>query len=176
MTSDNVVLTPTRAAALLRASIATLRAEAEALGADAMRWHPAEGEWCMNEVLGHIIEADRRGFSGQIQRILEQPGRKLESWDPEQVARERHDCDRDGRELIEELAALREDGLRLLEELRPKQLDLSGEHPNVGTLRVIDVLHEWPHHDRAHVKQALSIAQAYVWPHMGNARRFSEIE
>jgi hypothetical protein len=176
MSDNSPILTPSRAAALLRASMATLRAEAEALGTDAMRWHPAEGEWCMNEVLGHIIEADRRGFSGQIQRILEQPGRRLETWDQNEVARERHDCDRDGRELIEELAALREDGLRLLDDLRPKQLELSGEHPDVGTLRVIDLLHEWPHHDRAHVKQALSIAQAYVWPHMGNARRFSEIE
>jgi hypothetical protein len=176
MSDNSPILTPTHAASLLRASMATLHAEAEALGVETMRWHPAEGEWCMNEVLGHIIEAERRGFSGQIQRILEQPGRRLPTWDQNEVARERHDCDRDGRELIEELAALREDGLRLLEELRPKQLELSGEHPDVGTLRVIDLLHEWPHHDRAHVKQALSIAQAYVWPHMGNARRFSETE
>src|SRR3990167_8939810 len=95
------ILTPARAAALLRASIATLRAEAAALGPDGLRWHPAPGEWCANEVVGHIIEAERRGFAGRIQLILEQPGRKLESWDPEQVARERRDCERDGRELIE---------------------------------------------------------------------------
>jgi hypothetical protein len=176
MTKASPVLTPERAAALLRASIATLRAEAEAVGADAMRWHPADGEWCVNEVLGHMIEAERRGFSGQILRILEQPGRKLETWDQVAVQRERHDCDRDGYELIEELAALREDGLRMLAELRPKQLELSAEHPEVGTLRVIDLLHEWPHHDRAHVQQVLSNTQAYVWPHMGNAQRFSEID
>jgi hypothetical protein len=64
----------------------------------------------------------------------------------------------------------------MLGELRPKQLELSGEHPDVGTLRVIDLLHEWPHHDRAHMRQLLAIGQAYVWPHMGNARRFSEID
>src|SRR3990172_8014823 len=142
------ILTPARAAGLLRASIATLRAEAEALGIDGLRWHP---------------------------------GRRLESWDPEQIARERRDCERDGRELIEELASLREASVRLVEELRPKQLELSGEHPQVGTLRIgalriIDLLHEWPHHDRAHVKQVLSNAQAYVWPHMGNAQKFSEID
>ena len=170
------VLTPARAAALLRASIATLRAEADAIGPEGLRWHPAPGEWCANEVVGHIIEAERRGFAGRIQLILEQPGRNLESWSQAEVAGERHDCDRDGRELIEELAALREDSLRLVEELRPKQLELSGEHPQVGTLRVIDLLHEWPHHDRAHVKQVLSNAQAYVWPHMGNARKFSEVD
>ena len=170
------ILTPTRAAALLRASIATLRAETEALGADAMRWHPADGEWCVNEVLGHMIEAERRGFAGQILRILEQPGRQLETWDQVAVQRERHDCDRDGHELLEELASMREDGLRMLDDLRPKQLELSGEHPDVGTLRVIDLLHEWPHHDRAHVQQVLKNTQAYVWPHMGNAQRFSDLD
>lgn len=92
------------------------------------------------------------------------------------MARERRDCERDGGELLEELAALREDGLRMLDDLRPKQFELSGEHPDVGTLRVIDLLHDWPYHDRAHVQQVLKNAQAYVWPHMGNARRFSEID
>ncbi len=170
------ILTPTQIAALLRASIATLRAETEALGADAMRWHPAGGEWCVNEVIGHVIEAERRGFAGQILRILEQPGRQLPTWDQDAVQRERNDCDRDGRELLEELASMREDGLRMLDDLEPKQLELSGEHLDVGTLRVIDLLHEWPHHDRAHVQQVLKIAQAYVLPHMGNAQRFSEME
>lgn len=37
-------LTPDHAAALLLASMQTLRAEVEALGPEAMRWHPAEGE------------------------------------------------------------------------------------------------------------------------------------
>jgi hypothetical protein len=170
------ILTPTHAAALLRASMATLRAETEALGAKAMRWHPADGEWCVNEVIGHMIEAERRGFAGQIMRILEQPGRQLPTWDQVAVQRERHDCDRDGNGLLEELSTMRDDGLRLLEELRPNQLELSAEHPDVGTLRVIDLLHEWPHHDRAHVQQVLKNTQAYVWPHMGNTQRFSEID
>ena len=43
MSATSPILPPARAAALLRASMATVRAEAEALGADAMRWHPADG-------------------------------------------------------------------------------------------------------------------------------------
>jgi hypothetical protein len=60
--------------------------------------------------------------------------------------------------------------------LRDDQLGLSGEHPDVGTLTVRALLHEWPHHDRAHIKQAMSNAQARVWPHMENAQRFSEVD
>jgi len=48
-----------------------------------------------------------------------------------------------------------------------------GEHPNVGRLTVSDILHEWVHHDRNHLKQIMANVQAQAWPHMGNAQRFS---
>ncbi len=163
-------------AALLRATNETLRAELEPLGNQVLSWHPAEGEWCVNEVLGHVLEAERRGFAGRIQRIVEQPGRRLVTWDQARVAGERRDCERDGHELLGELERTRENSIRLVTGVRPDQLILSGAHPDVGELRVGDVLHEWVHHDRNHVKQILSNVQAYVWPHMGSAQRFSILE
>ncbi len=174
MTTEPLSLT--QAAALLRAGIATLRAEAEALGVDAMRWHPAEGEWCVNEVIGHVLEAERRGFAGRIRLILEQPGRKLETWDQVEIERACRDCQRNGMELLRELEAERAESIALVQSLRDEQLGLSGEHPDVGALTIRALLHEWPHHDREHIKQAMSNAQARVWPHMENARRFSEID
>lgn len=172
--SQDPPLTATQSAALLRSTIIALRAEAEALGVEAMRWHPALGEWCVNEVLGHLIEAERRGFAGQIGRIIEQPGRELPTWDPPAVAAARNDCARDGMELLRELEAMREESVRLVEGLAPEQLELSGEHPEVGTLRVVDILHEWLHHDRRHTQQALANLQARVWPRMGNTQRFGD--
>ena len=174
--TDSMPLTAGHAAALLLASMETLRAEAEALGPEALSWHPAEGGWCMNEVVGHILEAEERGFGGRILRIIEQPGRVLVTWDQAQVTKDRHDCEKGGVELIAELVQERERSARLLRELRDSQLELSGEHPQVGALRIIDLLHEWVLHDRNHVKQALSVTQAYVWQHMGNAKRFAEFD
>jgi hypothetical protein len=49
----------------------------------------------------------------------------------------------------------------------------SGRHPKVGELSVGDVVNEWIHHDRNHLKQILSNLQAYVWPQMGAAQRLS---
>ena len=45
-------------------------------------------------------------------------------------------------------------------------------HPDVGPLRVDELLGEWVHHDRNHVRQLLAVTQARVWRQMGNARRF----
>ncbi len=167
-------LTPKRVAALLGATVVTLRAEFDALGAEGVRWHPAPGEWCVNEVLGHLLEAEHRGFAGRIQRIIEQPGRRLQTWDQSAVAKAREDCEKTG--LMAEFERVREESIILALSLQPEQLALTGDHPQVGELSIANLIHEWPHHDRSHVKQALSITQAYAWLHMGNSRRFSEID
>mgnify|MGYP003694044601 CR=1 FL=1 len=52
----------------------------------------------------------------------------------------------------------------------------AGRHPQVGRLSIADLLAEWVHHDRNHQRQILANIQAYVWPHMGNAQRFSRPE
>ncbi len=79
---------------------------------------------------------------------------------------------RSGAELAAEFDALRTDGLALVRGLRPVELARLGNHPEVGPLRVDELLGEWVHHDRNHVRQMLAVSQARVWPQMGNARRF----
>jgi len=166
-------LIPAAVAPFLRATLATLTAEVDALSAEALAWHPAPGEWCVKEVLGHLIETERRGFAGRIRIILAGPEPRLEGWDQNAVAAARRDCGRDARELLGELATMRQDSVRLVEELKAADLARGGDHPTVGRLTVADLLNEWIHHDRNHVRQILANVQAYVWPHMGNARKFS---
>ncbi|MEX1170814.1 MAG: hypothetical protein WEE50_11785, partial [Chloroflexota bacterium] len=48
-----------------------------------------------------------------------------------------------------------------------------GIHPHVGPLHVHELLGEWVHHDRNHIRQLLEVTQLRVWGQMGNARRFS---
>jgi hypothetical protein len=164
---------PAQVAALVRATVTMLEAELAALPPSLLRWHPAAGEWCVNEVLGHLIEADRRGFAGRIRTILDAPDSPLTPWDQDAVARERRDCERDTRELLAELAALRREGAALVERLQPADLARSGRHPKAGDLRVGEIMQEWVHHDRTHVKQILANVQAYAWPAMGNTQKFS---
>lgn len=162
-------------AELLAASAATIEVEMRAAGADA-RWHPAPGEWCANEVLGHITEAERRGFNGRVRTILAATDPAFEGWDQRGVAAARRDCERDPAELVAEFLELRRDSLDLVRSLAPADLGRSGVHAVVGRLSVADVVAEWVHHDRNHVRQMLANTQARVWPQMGNAQRFSAPE
>jgi len=166
-------LAPAQIAALLRAAAVALQAELGALPDAVLRHHPAPGEWCAKEVLGHLIEAERRGFAGRIRQILAEREPVLVGWDQEAVARERRDCERALAPLLDEFLALREEGAALAGALRPSELARGGQHPKVGYLTVADLLQEWVHHDRNHFRQILENVRAYVWPFMGNAQRFS---
>ena len=166
-------LTPSEIAAMLRGAAALLAAEVRGLPPTLRSWHPADGEWCVNDVLGHLIEAERRGFAGRIRIILGADRPALERWDPDVVARERQDCGREAETLLAELLRMREDSAALVSSLRGEDLARSGLHPAVGELQVGDLLQEWVHHDRNHVRQILANVQAYAWPFMGNAKKFS---
>jgi hypothetical protein len=174
--ADPAALPPAQVADLLAASAAMVVAEILALG-DHGGWRPEPGEWSANECVGHLIEAERRGFAGRIRVILagSASGKPLtlEAWDPPAVAAARRDDLRSGAELAAEFDALRADGIDLVRSLRPGDLARVGDHPEVGPLRVDELLGEWVHHDRRHIRQMLAASQARVWPQMGNAQRFS---
>jgi hypothetical protein len=165
-------LVPADIAMLLRSALTVIAAEGTALPDSILGWRPAPGEWCMKEVLGHLIETERRGFAGRIRIILGSDTPDLESWDQEEVARARRDHERSWDGLIAEFTGLREDSVALVRGLPEADLPRAGRHPDVGTLRVVDLLHEWVHHDRNHIRQAMANVQAVAWPHMGNAQRF----
>jgi len=165
--------TTAEVARLLRASAAHITTELEALGDEWARWRPAPGEWSANEALGHIIEADRRGFGGRIRRILAVDGVEEHGWDQVGVAAQRRDHEKTVAAILDEFSTGRTAGLELIASLTDADLERHAIHDRVGRVTVRDLLHEWVFHDRNHVRQILANGQARAWPAMGNTRRFS---
>ena len=163
-------LASTQVAEYLEATCALIESELAALGTDSS-WHFDPHEWCANEVVGHMLEADKRGFAGRIREI--QSGKERTSaWDQVAVAKERKDCARLGQSVWMEFMGVRSDGIKLVRSLNPADLAKGIEHPKAGRLTIRDLLHEWIHHDRNHTRQLLQIAQERAWPHMGNSQKF----
>ncbi len=168
-------LTTAEVAALLGSTARTVAAELGALG-DLAGWHPAPGEWCANECVGHLIEADLRGFSGRIRRILAAPKGvepHEEGWDQVAIAAARADCSRPPGDLVAEMEAGRRDAIELVGSLQPDDMERAAIHAAVGRVTVKGLLNEWVFHDRNHVRQMLLSGQARAWPVMGNNRRFT---
>ena len=166
-------LAPRQAAALLGTMPIFLRAEFEAAPKELLQWRPAPEEWCLLEVVGHLIETEERGFAGRIRAILAEGRPKFTTWDPSAVARDRRDEQRDPAALLAEFIRRRTAGVTLVEALTASDLARGGDHPEVGFLTINDLLHEWIHHDANHLRQILTNIQAYTWPQMGNAQHFS---
>jgi DinB family protein len=165
-------LRPTEIASLLEATRSAVEAELSALPDEVLGWHPAEGEWCAKECLGHLMEAERRGFNGRIRLILAENEPEFPGWDQQAVARSRGDCGRSASELLLEFNALRADSVALVRSLADADLARGGTHSKVGYVRVSDLIHEWVHHDRNHFRQLQANVQAHVWPRMGNCQKF----
>lgn len=160
-------------AGLLEAARDHIVVEFKAMGDAWARWQPTPDEWSANQCLGHIIEADRRGFAGRIARILETDGVIEHGWDQRAVALERADNDRTADAIIAEFVAGRDPAIELVRSIRATDLGRFAEHDRVGRISVRDLLHEWLFHDRNHLRQILANSQARAWPAMGNTRRFS---
>src|ERR687886_2666871 len=92
MTVATRPLEPREVAGLLRSMRAAIAAELTEAPDDVLSWHPAPGEWCAKECLGHLLEAERRGFNGRIRTILAEHEPRLAGWDQQAVAREGKAC------------------------------------------------------------------------------------
>jgi len=169
--TDPAPRTPKQLAALLDASRNAIVAEMAALGPHAAE-RLIDGAWCANEVVGHLIEAERRGFAGRIRAMISEERPPLPTWVPTAVAVTRHDDERDPADLVAELGRLRDENLVLVRTLGPAALARVGLHPQVGEVTVSEIAHEWVHHDREHLGQLLELTRRLVWPAMGNARLF----
>ncbi len=167
-------LTPLHAAGFLRATATTVQAEVAALPSTLAGCHPTPGAWCVNEILGHLIGADRRSFGGRLRSMLDPADRRYLAWERVAPERDEPDCERDPTELLQEFLALRVANVDLVAHVSPDDLRRSREDPRVGVIRVADLLHDWVYHDRDHLRQLLANVQAAVWPHLGNARRYYE--
>jgi hypothetical protein len=167
-------LDPGRIADLLVAAAEIVSAEFRGLGDAGCRWPPAAGEWCANEVLGHLVEAERRGFAGRIRTLLAEDDPAFPGWDQPSVAAARGDCAKSSSALLAEFLPLRAESVTLVRGLSPAHLARSGLHAKVGRISVGTIAAEWVHHDRNHIRQILAIGQSWAWPSMGNDRKFSD--
>lgn len=173
MADEPRMLSPREIALVIGAVPSFVRAELSSLPADVVNFHPGPSEWCVKEALGHIMEAEKRGFAGRIRTILAEDDPEFEAWDQTAVERARNDCARDLDELLDEFEKLRAGSVELVTGLTVPDLVKGGTHPVVGYLKVNDLLHEWLFHDRNHIRQMLANVQSYVYPLMGNSQGFA---
>ncbi|MGB0387119.1 MAG: DinB family protein [Ardenticatenaceae bacterium] len=158
-------------ATILRTTPQTLRQTLAPYDNDVAQWRPAPDEWCINEVLGHLIEADQHAFAARIKLILDEDNPTIARWSAGKAAKERHDCQKNVHDLLTKLAAQRAELAQFVEGLDLSQLERRGTYPPMGQFHASDFLYEWPYHDFDHIQQIMDILKAHIWPLMSDTMR-----
>jgi DinB superfamily len=172
ISGPSVALTVQEVADLLRRMPVVLRELISALPNRAVQFHPGPGKWCIKEVVGHLTEEDKRDFVGRVELMLRQEHPRLDLNDQNEVALERHDCDKDIFELLDEFTSVRKTSARFVEQLSVSDLERTGVHPKIGLICVRELLHEWLYHDLNHARQVERNAQQLIWNQLGNTQGF----
>ncbi|MGH7650755.1 MAG: DinB family protein [Gemmatimonadaceae bacterium] len=108
--------------------------------------------WSPSEILGHLIHGERTDWIPRARIILKQESyRRFEPFDRFAELK----TDRTVRERLEEFETLRAGNVATLRgwNLKEKDLELTGEHPELGTVTLRQLLATWVVHDVSHVAQ-----------------------
>ncbi len=122
----------------------------ETVPVDLLTRTPAPNEWSALDCLCHLFDTEKWVFPARVQALLtgqnmvafdpDTQGTQSTMWNPEQLAAE--------------FARLRKDSLAALEQITIQDLTRTGQHSELGTVTLGELLNEWAAHDLMHTVQA----------------------
>lgn len=145
----------------VREAAGELYSQFTGLEEEALRWRPAEGDWCLKEVAAHLRDAEQI-YRRQIDLIAH--GREPElPYEPVDVL----PYERDYREerlsrLLHEWESGREETVWLLRMLDEQDWERCGVHPHRGRITLFDLAREIHEHDLEHLWQARKLRALVV--------------
>ncbi|HEY8833767.1 MAG TPA: DinB family protein [Gemmatimonadaceae bacterium] len=108
--------------------------------------------WSPSQIIGHLINGERTDWIPRARIILKQESyRRFKPFDRFAEL----ESDRPFRDRLEEFERLRAENVATLRgwNLKEKDLDLTGEHPGLGTVTMRQLLATWVVHDVSHIAQ-----------------------
>jgi hypothetical protein len=138
---------------------------------DALTWRERDGAWNAVEVLCHLADGEITDWMPRIERILSGGGRFMP-------------YDREGgflryrgwtaEALVGEFGQLRRANVEKLDTLKlsAPHLRMTGEHPELGTVTLEQLLATWATHDMAHVAQISRLLTRSFGRHVGPWKKY----
>jgi uncharacterized damage-inducible protein DinB len=128
------------------------------LPTDLLNRRPGAGQWSATECLIHLLDTEQI-FPVRVQALL--AGQAIPAFDPDAQGT-KHSAS-SPEHLADEFARLRQSSLAALERVTTRDLNRAGEHSELGSVTLSELLHEWAAHDLNHTIQAeKAIAQPFI--------------
>jgi uncharacterized damage-inducible protein DinB len=121
----------------------------ETLSPDLLNRPPAPGEWSAVECLYHLLDTEAI-FPVRLRALL--TGQPIVAFDPD--AEGTKNSDQSAVQLAQKFADMRRANLEEIDLVTVQDLLRTGEHSELGTVTLGELLHEWAAHDLTHTVQA----------------------
>jgi len=114
--------------------------------------------WQPLDIVGHLIHGEETDWIPRARIILEQ-GEDLTFIPFDRFAQFERSNGKTLAELLDEFESARREGLDTLRswDLTEEQLDLPGNHPELGPVTLRQLLATWPVHDLTHIRQISTV-------------------
>jgi len=137
-------------------------------------WRPNPERWSIGMVMAHLAEVEIKGFRSRFEAMLGADRPRLPSYDQWALFRSRTEFDP-----YAEMARFEEERgetLTLLAGMPDGAGGRAGEHAELGTITVAELLNEFAFHDLGHIRQVMELYRAHVfYPEMGAYREYYKV-
>lgn len=140
------------------------------LSTPVLEWKPAADRWSISEVLGHLV---------MIEQLYEQRARRIVLEDSPTLAKyvpppESEVQKKSARQYLDEFVPLRRAFAFYLHSVSASAAGRVGQHAELGTISLSQMLHELANHDLGHLRQIAELYRAQsFYPYAGPFQRYS---
>lgn len=121
-----------------------------------LKKRPAPGKWSAAEIVAHLADAEIV-LGWRVRAILGAPGTPIQAFDQDTWAEAGHYAQRNPRQSLDQLRALREANLALYKSLTPDQWKHYGMHSERGQESIEHIARMMAGHDLNHLHQIENI-------------------
>jgi hypothetical protein len=139
-----------------------IAAVAEGLDPDALRWRPEAGEWCVTEVMAHLLDLEDTLFLPRLRRIAAEDRPTFEAFDVDAWARGRDHRARDFAADLAAFARARAATIRFLEGLPRGATERLGLSGHFGPVSLAQYATHAADHDLEHLGQMRDVRAGHV--------------
>ncbi|NMH89147.1 DinB family protein [Flavivirga algicola] len=135
-----------------------------------------DNTWSAFDVVGHLIHGEKTDWIVRIQIILSDSSNKVfESFD--RFAQFGNSKDKTLQQLLKEFSELRTENLKKLKDFKitESQLKMKAAHPELGEVRLKELLACWVAHDLAHIVQIARVMAKQYKDEVGPWKAFIPI-
>ena len=125
-------------------------------------WKPKVENWCLLEVVCHLLDEEKEDFRARVKHTLESPDLPMLSINPSAWVEERRYIQQNFSNTLDYFLQEREQSIAWLRSLENPNWDNFYVHEKFGEMTAKMFLSNWLAHDYLHIKQILKIKFNYL--------------